>query len=88
LERRLQYILLEAKTEGDKTMKGNLLSGQGTRSLDSIMDFSALGDELERYKVLPKLMNLYEGINGFFDSKFESYWEEQTGLPWKEGGKL
>ena len=88
MERRLQYVLLEAKTEGDKTMKGNLLSGQGASSLDSIMDLSGLGDEVERYKVLPKLMNLYEGINGFFDSKFESYWEEQTGLPWKEGGKL
>ncbi len=52
------------------------------------MDFSALRDEMERHRSLPKLMNLYERVNGFFDSKFESYWEEQAGLPWKEWGKL
>jgi hypothetical protein len=57
-------------------MKGNPLSGQGTRSLDRIKDPSALRYKLERYKVLPKWMNLYEEINGFFDSKSESYWEE------------
>ena len=69
-------------------MKDNFLCGQQTPSLNSITDLSALGDEMERYQVLPKLMNLYENVNGFFDSKFESYWEEQTGLPWKEWGKL
>jgi hypothetical protein len=68
-------------------MRINFINGQGTSTLDSIMDLSALGDEIERYKILPRLMNLYEGINGFFDSKFESYWEEQSGLPWKEWGK-
>jgi hypothetical protein len=88
LERRLLSILLEAKKGEGQTMEGNFFNGQGTQSLDSIMDLSALRDEMERCKVLPELMNLYEKVNGFFDSKFESYWEEQTGLPWKEWGKL
>jgi C4-dicarboxylate-specific signal transduction histidine kinase len=57
-------------------------------SLGSVMDLSALRDEIERYKSLPRLMNLYEKVNGFFDSKFESYWEDKTGTPWKEWGKL
>jgi len=69
-------------------MRGNFFSGQGTVSLDNVMGLSALKDEMERYESLPKLMNLYEKVNGFFDSKFESYWEEETGLPWKEWGKL
>jgi len=69
-------------------MKENFFHGQGNATLDSLADLSTLGDEMERYQVLPELMNLYEKVNGFFDSKFESYWEEQTGLPWKEWGKL
>lgn len=69
-------------------MRRNFFNGQGNPSLDSFMDFSALRDEMERHRSLPKLMNLYERVNGFFDSKFESYWEEQAGLPWKEWGKL
>ena len=76
------------KREEDKTMGNNFFNGQGTQSLSSPMDLSALRDEMERYQSLPKLMNLYDRINGFFDSKFESFWEEQTGLPWKEWGKL
>jgi len=69
-------------------MKSSLFYGQGTLSLDNAMDMSALRDEIERYECLPRLMNLYEKVNGFFDSKFESYWEEKTGLSWKEWGKL
>ena len=69
-------------------MRENFFNGQGTLSLDSVMDTSALRDGMERYECLPKLMNLYEKVNGFFDSKFESYWEEETGLTWKEWGKL
>jgi hypothetical protein len=69
-------------------VKGSFFNGVGNPTLDGFTGFSALGNEMERYKSLPKLMNLYEKINGFFDSKFESYWEEQTGLPWKEWGKL
>ena len=69
-------------------MRGNFFNGQGTLSLDSVMDLSALRDEMERYKRLPNLMNVYERVNGFIDSKFESCWEEKTGLPWKEWGSL
>jgi hypothetical protein len=69
-------------------MKGSFFHGQGTLSLDNVMDISALRNEMERYERLPKLMNLYEKMNGFFDSKFESSWEEKTGLPWRECGKL
>jgi hypothetical protein len=80
------------KRAEDKKMGKNFFSGQGTQSLSSPMDLSALGsalrNEMERYQSLPKLMNLYDRINGFFDSKFESFWEEQTGLPWKEWDKL
>ena len=65
-------------------MRENFFHGLGNPTLDSLTDFSALGNEMERQKSLPKLMNLYEKVNGFFDIKFESYWEEQTGLPWKE----
>ena len=76
------------KREEDRTMGKNFFSGQGAQSLSNPMDLSALGDEMERYQSLPKLMNLYDRINGFFDSKFESFWEEQTSLPWKEWDKL
>ncbi len=31
---------------------------------------------------------LMKKLKGFFDSKFESDWEQRTGLPWKEWGKL
>ena len=89
LERRLLCSRsLKVKREEDKTMRENFFHGLGNPTLDSLTDFSALGNEMERHKSLPKLMNLYEKVNGFFDSKFESYWEEQSGLPWKEWGKL
>jgi hypothetical protein len=65
-----------------------IFNGQGAISFDSLIDIPALRDEMERYESLPKLMKLYEKVNGFFDSKFESYWEEKTGIPWKEWGKL
>jgi hypothetical protein len=32
-----------------------------------------LREEMERYEWLPKLMNLYGRLNGFFDDKFESF---------------
>jgi hypothetical protein len=52
------------------------------------MGISVLKDEMERYENLPNLMNLFGKLNGFLDSKFGSYWEEKTSLPWKEWGKL
>jgi hypothetical protein len=67
-------------------MKGSLFNGQGNLTLRDSVEIQALRNEVERYKYLPHLMNLY-GINGFFDSKFISFWQEQTGLPWKEWGK-
>jgi hypothetical protein len=89
LERRLLYSRsLEVKREEDKTMRENFFHGLGNPTLDSLTDFSVLGNEMERHKSLPKLMNLYEKVNGFFDSKFESYWEEKTGLPWRGWDKL
>lgn len=69
-------------------MRNSFFNSQGILSLDSVMDISALRDEMKRYEYLPKWMNLYGKGNGFFDSKFESYWEEETGLSWKEWGKL
>lgn len=69
-------------------MRENFFNGKGTPSLESVTDISALREEMERYEWLPKLMNLYGKVNGFFDSKFESFWEKQTGMPWKEWGKL
>jgi hypothetical protein len=50
-----------------------IFGGQGIMSLESLKDISALKDEIERYKSLPISMNLYEKVNGLFDSKFESY---------------
>jgi hypothetical protein len=50
--------------------------------------FSVLKEEMARYSRLPKLMNLAGRLSGFFDSKFDSSWEEETGLPWQEWGKL
>jgi C4-dicarboxylate-specific signal transduction histidine kinase len=69
-------------------MKGSLFNGQGYLTLRDSVEIQALRNEVERYKYLPQLMNLYGKLNGFFDSKFISSWEEQTGLPWKEWGKL
>lgn len=68
-------------------MRG-LFNSQGILSLDSVMGISALKDEMESYENLPNLMNLLGKFNGFLDSKFETYWEEKTSLPWKEWGKL
>jgi hypothetical protein len=83
-----KYGSWEVKRKGDQKMKSSFFYSQGTLSFDNIIGMSVLRDEVERYESLPKLMNLYEKVNGFFDSKFESYWEEKTGLPWKEWGKL
>jgi len=77
----------ESERKGDERMR-EIFNGQEIMSLGSLMDLSALRDEIERYESLPRLMNLYEKVNGFFDTKFESYWEEKTSTPWKEWAKL
>jgi hypothetical protein len=52
------------------------------------MEISALKKEMKRYAYLPRLMNRFGRLNGFFDDHFKSFWEEKTGLPWEEWGKL
>jgi hypothetical protein len=69
-------------------MKGSLFNGQRNLAFGNDGEILALRNEVERYRYLPQLMNLYGKLDGFFDSKFISFWEEQTGLPWKEWGKL
>jgi len=69
-------------------MEENYLSHLGTGSFDNIRDLSIWGDKTEKNRVVVKLRNFYETVNGFFGSRFESNWEKQTGLPWKEWGSL
>ena len=69
-------------------MQENYLSHLGTGSFDNIKNLSIWGDKTERNRVVVKLRSFYEAVNGFFDSRFESNWEKQTGLPWKEWGSL
>ena len=69
-------------------VKGTLSNGKDILALSDSVLFSVLKEEMARYARLPKIMNLAGRLNGFFDSKFESYWEEETGLPWQEWGKL
>ena len=69
-------------------MKGTLFGGKDILALSDSVLFSVLKEEMERYARLPKIMNLAGRLNGFFDSEFESSWEEETGLPWQEWGKL
>lgn len=74
--------------KGEETMSESLFSRKWTPSLDSPIGLSALKDEIERYKSMPRLMNIWGKLNGFFDSHFESGWEKETGLDWREWGKL
>jgi hypothetical protein len=72
----------------ENRMKGSIFSGNAVLNLALFPDLSVLKEETMRYSHFPKMMSLFEGFNGFFDSKFESYWEEKTGSPWQEWGKL
>jgi len=69
-------------------MRASMFMGGGVLDFDIFSDLSVLKDEAERYAHFPRMMNLFERFNGVFDSRFESYWEEETGLPWQEWGKL
>ena len=69
-------------------MKGTLFGGKDILALSDSVLFSVLKEEMARYARLPKIMNLSGRLDGFFDSEFESSWEEETGLPWQEWGKL
>jgi hypothetical protein len=69
-------------------VKGILFDGKDSLALSDNVLFSVLKEEMARYSRLPKLMNLAGRLSGFFDSKFDSSWEEETGLPWQEWGKL
>ena len=69
-------------------MKESIFNGKGYLTLNNPMEISALKKEMKRYQYLPRLMNRFGRLNGFFDDHFESLWEEKTGLPWKEWGKL
>ena len=79
---------LKSKREEEKKMKNSLFNGPTDLTLGNNGEILALRNEVERYKYLPQLMNLYGKLDGFLDSKFISFWKEQTGLPWKEWGKL
>lgn len=76
------------KSEGGDPVKGTLFSGKDSLALSDSDLFSVLKEEMARYARFPRIMNLAGRLNGFFDSKFDSYWEEETGLPWQEWGKL
>jgi hypothetical protein len=69
-------------------MRDAIFMGSGTLGLDLFPNLSVLREKAERYAHFPKMMNLFERFNGFFDSRYASYWEEETGLPWQEWGKL
>ena len=69
-------------------MKGILYNGKDSLALSDSVLFSVLKEETARYARFPRIMNLAGRLNGFFDSKFESYWEEETGLPWQEWNRL
>lgn len=76
------------ESEGGDPVKGTLFSGKDSLALSDSDLFSVLKEEMARYARFPRIMNLAGRLNGFFDSKFDSYWEKETGLPWQEWGKL
>jgi CheY-like chemotaxis protein len=41
-------------------------------------------EDILTYDYVPGWKRLYEKLKGFFDAKFESGWEEKTGLDWQE----
>jgi hypothetical protein len=69
-------------------MRDAIFVDSGSEDLDILSGLSVLKDEAERYAHFPRMTNLLERFNGLLDSRFESYWEEETGLPWQEWGKL
>jgi len=44
-------------------------------------------EDVLAYEYVPGWKRLYKKLKGFFDSKFESDWEEKTGLNWQEWTK-
>jgi CheY-like chemotaxis protein len=44
-------------------------------------------EDVLKYEYLPGWKRLLEKMKGFFDSKFESDWEKNTGLLWREWHK-
>jgi hypothetical protein len=69
-------------------MGNAIFMGGGVLDVNILPDLSVLKDEAERYAHFPRMMSLFERFNGFFDSRFGSYREEETGLPWQEWSKL
>jgi hypothetical protein len=52
---------------------------------------SAFKDEALRNKYFPRCRSLYTKFKGYLENEgkeFSSDWEEETGLDWKEWGKL
>ena len=45
-------------------------------------------EDMLKYEYLPGWKRLFERLKGLFDQKFESDWENKSGLNWKEWGKL
>jgi len=73
--------------EGNR-VRDAIFMGVGALDVPIFPDLSVVKEEAQRYAHFPRMMNLFERFNGFFDSRFESYREEETGLPWQEWGKL
>lgn len=44
-------------------------------------------EDVLKYEYLPGWKRLLEKLKGFFDTKFESDWEKNTGLLWQEWGR-
>ena len=52
-----------------------------------LMKILSLKEEVKRNEYLPRLMNLFSRLNGFFDDCFESFWEEKTVFAMEGVGK-
>jgi len=58
-------------------MEASILSGKGVVEVEASEDSTASA----------RWEHFLENLKGFFESEFESDWEEKTGLPWREWHK-
>lgn len=88
VRRNLKVVMLTAHALSPEALKRSFeMKARAYLPKEKLGEVVPFLEDVLKYEYLPGWKRLLEQLKGFFDSKFESDWEEKTGLLWQEWHK-
>jgi CheY-like chemotaxis protein len=85
VKKKLQVAMLTAHALSPEALKKSVeLGARAYLPKEKVGEIIAFLEDVLGYDYVPGWKHLYEKLKEYFDSKFESDWENKTGLDWKE----